>query len=94
MEEAAADALLAKLQERIRAIRTGDPCRRENWMGPVINAAAADSYARAYYANNTVVGGILEYPRTLDEKSYTRLKNDWVEKRSGPGNAGWSTRSS
>ena len=50
-------------------------------------AAAADSYARAYYANNTVVGGILEYPRTLDEKSYTRLKNDWVEKRSGPGNA-------
>jgi 1-pyrroline-5-carboxylate dehydrogenase len=44
VEEAVADALLAKLAERIRAIRTGDPCRRESWMGPVINEAAADSY--------------------------------------------------
>ena len=50
-------------------------------------SAAADSYARAYYSNNTVVGGILEYPRSLDPKAYERLKNDWVEKRSGPSQA-------
>ena len=44
VEEAAADALLAKVVEKTRAIRVGDPCRRENWMGPVINEGAAEKY--------------------------------------------------
>lgn len=46
VEEAAADALMSRLEEKVRAIRTGDPCVRENWMGPVISARAADQYVR------------------------------------------------
>jgi len=46
VEEAAWDALLARLRERVAAIRTGDPCQRENWMGPLIGASAAESYER------------------------------------------------
>jgi 1-pyrroline-5-carboxylate dehydrogenase len=46
VEDAAADALLAKVVEKTAAIRVGDPCRRENWMGPVVNEAAADAYLR------------------------------------------------
>jgi 1-pyrroline-5-carboxylate dehydrogenase len=41
-----ADALLAKVVEKTEAIRVGDPCLRENWMGPVINEGAAESYER------------------------------------------------
>jgi 1-pyrroline-5-carboxylate dehydrogenase len=46
VEEAVAEALLAKVLEKTAAIRVGDPCRRENWMGPLINETAADAYAR------------------------------------------------
>ncbi len=46
VEETAAEALLAKVLEKTRAIRVGDPCLRENWMGPVVNEAAAESYER------------------------------------------------
>jgi 1-pyrroline-5-carboxylate dehydrogenase len=46
VEEAVADALLSKVAEKTRAIRVGDPCRRENWMGPVISAGAAGNYVR------------------------------------------------
>jgi len=44
VEGSAADALVEALRERIRGLRVGDPCRRENWMGPVISEAAADKY--------------------------------------------------
>jgi 1-pyrroline-5-carboxylate dehydrogenase len=37
------DALVAKA----RSIRTGDPTQRENWMGPVINQRALDTFASA-----------------------------------------------
>jgi 1-pyrroline-5-carboxylate dehydrogenase len=30
--------------EKTLAIRVGDPCLRENWMGPVVNEAAAEAY--------------------------------------------------
>jgi len=46
VEEAVAEALLAKVIEKTRAIRVGDPCLRENWMGPVVNEAAAEAYVR------------------------------------------------
>ncbi len=46
VEEAVAEDLLARLREKTRAIRVGDPCRRENWMGPVISEKAAESYGR------------------------------------------------
>jgi 1-pyrroline-5-carboxylate dehydrogenase len=34
------------LVEKTRAIAIGDPVRKENWLGPVINKAARDKYAR------------------------------------------------
>ena len=41
---------------RRAAIRVGDPCRRENWMGPVINEGAAESFER-YCARLRADGG-------------------------------------
>ena len=41
-----ADALLAKLVALTRSIRIGDPTQRENWLGPVISAAAVAKYER------------------------------------------------
>ena len=55
VEEAASDALLAKVIEKTRAIRVGDPCLREIWMGPVINEGAAEAYVR--YCDQLRKGG-------------------------------------
>ena len=44
VEEAVAEDLIASLRERIRAIKVGDPCRRENWLGPVITQAAVREF--------------------------------------------------
>ena len=46
VEESVADALIERLEHQIEAIRIGDPCRRENWLGPVVNGAAYGHYAR------------------------------------------------
>jgi 1-pyrroline-5-carboxylate dehydrogenase len=60
VEDAVLDALVERLVERVRAIRTGDPCLRENWMGPVISETAAHNYER-YCARLVEAGGrILE----------------------------------
>jgi len=67
VEEAAANALVAKLAEAIRGIRTGDPCRRENWMGPVINERAADAYEDCCVRLAQSGGRILEGGRRLDD---------------------------
>ena len=40
-----ADALVERLDAAIAAIRIGDPCRREHWLGPVVNAQAYANYA-------------------------------------------------
>jgi 1-pyrroline-5-carboxylate dehydrogenase len=45
-DAAIADALVGKLQEKIRALRIGDPTRRENWMGPVTTAHALRNFER------------------------------------------------
>jgi acyl-CoA reductase-like NAD-dependent aldehyde dehydrogenase len=55
VEEAVAEALLARVIEKTRAVRVGDPCLRENWMGPVVNEAAADGYVR--YCDRLRQGG-------------------------------------
>ena len=44
VEKTVVDALVDKLRVMTGAIRVGDPCVRENWMGPVINEAAAEAY--------------------------------------------------
>jgi len=46
VDDAVADALVAKLKAGIEAIRIGDPTKREHWLGPVANASGYDSYAR------------------------------------------------
>ena len=46
VHESVADELLARIEKLIDAIRIGDPSRRENWLGPVVNARAYESYAR------------------------------------------------
>jgi acyl-CoA reductase-like NAD-dependent aldehyde dehydrogenase len=46
VESSVAEDLLGRLLAKVDAIRVGDPCRRENWMGPVISAGAAEAYVR------------------------------------------------
>jgi 1-pyrroline-5-carboxylate dehydrogenase len=46
VDDVVADALLERLERRVGEIRIGDPLRRENWLGPVVNASAYASYAR------------------------------------------------
>jgi 1-pyrroline-5-carboxylate dehydrogenase len=46
VDERVADELLSRLDAAIDAIRIGDPRRRENWLGPVINERAHVSYAK------------------------------------------------
>jgi 1-pyrroline-5-carboxylate dehydrogenase len=41
-----ADELVERVRAQVAAMRVGDPRRRENWLGPVINAAACESYER------------------------------------------------
>jgi 1-pyrroline-5-carboxylate dehydrogenase len=45
VHDAVADELVARVQEKIAAIRLGDPRLREHWLGPVINANAYTNYA-------------------------------------------------
>src|SRR5438105_2933281 len=46
VDDKVADALIEKLQEKIRAITVGDPSQRENWLGPVTTASALKNYQR------------------------------------------------
>jgi 1-pyrroline-5-carboxylate dehydrogenase len=70
VEDAVADALVATLAERTRAIRTGDPCLRENWMGPLVSAGAAASF-EGYCERLACDGGrILEGGRRLADGTH------------------------
>src|SRR5262249_40376164 len=46
VEAPVADALRQRIVKLTRDVRIGDPTRRENWMGPVINRAATDRYVK------------------------------------------------
>lgn len=46
VHEAVADDLLARIERQIDAIRIGDPCLREHWLGPIVNARAQQNYVR------------------------------------------------
>ncbi len=46
VEQAVADELVDRLRAQLAAIRIGDPCRRENWLGPLINSSAQGNYRR------------------------------------------------
>jgi acyl-CoA reductase-like NAD-dependent aldehyde dehydrogenase len=46
VHESVADALIARLEKQVDAIRVGDPTKRENWVGPVVNASAYANYRK------------------------------------------------
>ena len=46
VESGVAEALIERIVEKTKALRVGDPTRRENWLGPVISAGAAANYDR------------------------------------------------
>ena len=47
VERQVAQEFVAKLVEKARDIRVGDPTERDTWMGPVINQRALDTFSRA-----------------------------------------------
>ena len=47
VEKSVAREFVDKLVSRTREITVGDPTRRENWMGPVINQRALDTFTTA-----------------------------------------------
>jgi 1-pyrroline-5-carboxylate dehydrogenase len=46
VESSVVDALIERLASQVANIRIGDPCRREHWLGPVVNRSAFERYAR------------------------------------------------
>jgi 1-pyrroline-5-carboxylate dehydrogenase len=66
VERPARDALVRKLVDLTAKISIGDPTRRENWMGPVINRKAYDDY-RAYVEELGRAGTILTGGQQLTE---------------------------
>jgi 1-pyrroline-5-carboxylate dehydrogenase len=67
VHEAVADELIARLVAETERVRVGDPTRRENWMGPVINARAWQNYARFSQELRAGGGRILAGGRQLSE---------------------------
>jgi acyl-CoA reductase-like NAD-dependent aldehyde dehydrogenase len=67
-----ADDLIARLKQQIAAIRIGDPTKRENWLGTVINKNAYKNYAE--YVARLSQGGakILAGGRQLTEGARAR----------------------
>src|SRR5688500_14666175 len=59
VERPVARAFVDKLVEKARTITVGDHTRRENWMGPVINQRALDTFATAA-ADARADGGTIE----------------------------------
>ncbi|MGE5358681.1 MAG: aldehyde dehydrogenase family protein [Bacteroidales bacterium] len=55
VESPVADALIERIVETTKALRIGDPTRRENSLGPVISAGAARNFDR--YCAELVAGG-------------------------------------
>lgn len=49
--------------------------------------AAAERFSSTYFGNNTILGGVLEYPKTLDDRTYERLKQSWEDRYKGPDKA-------
>jgi 1-pyrroline-5-carboxylate dehydrogenase len=59
VDKSVAREFVDKLVSRTRDITVGDPTRRENWMGPVINQRALDTFTKAA-ADATADGGTIE----------------------------------
>ena len=67
VDHAVADDLVERLLAKIHGLRIGDPCLKENWMGPVTTASALGNYTR-YAALLSAQGGrVLTGARRLEQ---------------------------
>ena len=66
VEDSVADDLVEGVVEATRKIKVGDPCLKENWMGPVINGGAASEFVRYAAELETAGGRILVGGKRLD----------------------------
>jgi 1-pyrroline-5-carboxylate dehydrogenase len=67
VQESIADQLIERLVAEAVKLRVGDPTRRENWMGPVINERAWRNYARYMDEFRSASGRILTGGSQLTE---------------------------
>ena len=65
VERPVAREFVDKLVEKTRGIKVGDPTDRENWMGPVINQRAIDTFTRAV-EDAKAAGGTIEIGGEVD----------------------------
>ncbi len=72
VEAGVAEALVERLERQVAAIRIGDPCLREHWLGPVVNEVAYGNYAR--YVDELRAGGarLVTGGRQLREGPFAR----------------------
>jgi 1-pyrroline-5-carboxylate dehydrogenase len=71
VEQPVQEALVKKLIDLTGTIAVGDPTRRENWMGPVINRKACDDF-KAYVEELGRAGTILTGGQRLTEGELAR----------------------
>lgn len=65
VERSVAREFVDRLVEKTRGITVGDPTDRENWMGPVINQRAIDTFTRAV-EDAKAAGGTIEIGGEVD----------------------------
>ncbi len=68
VHRAVAAEFVERLVTRTREIRTGDPTQRDNWMGPVINQRALDTFSTAV-ADAKAGGGTIEIGGEADDST-------------------------
>ena len=66
VEKPVAREFVDRLVEKARGITVGDPTQRENWMGPVINQRALDTFSKAV-ADAMADGGTVEIGGSTDD---------------------------
>ncbi len=69
VENAVKDKLLDKILDKTQALKIGDPTRRENWLGPVVNASAYHNFSN-FTEELSQAGNILHGGHTLTEGEY------------------------
>ena len=45
---------------------------------------ASDAFQNSFFANNTVLGGVLRHPKAISDQAYDRLKESWQNRHKGP----------
>jgi 1-pyrroline-5-carboxylate dehydrogenase len=68
VERSVAREFVDKLVEKTRSIAVGDPTKRENWMGPVINERALSKFRKAV-EETRADGGTIEIGGEVDDST-------------------------